>query len=149
VRPCHGDPGAATTSGPAALALPHHDGIYLGNGYTTHLTGTSKADARVRVDPVAMFAADRPVTVRPYAGNHDSDAIIARAMSQLGAGSYHLLFNNCQHFARWCTTGDHVSEQVDSAAATTGIAIAPVAAASVGINVPASAGLVTGLSGPG
>jgi Lecithin retinol acyltransferase len=128
---------------------PHHDGIYLGNGYVVHLTGTSKADARVRIDPLAVFAAGRPVTVRPYAGNHDPDAIIARAMSQLGAGNYHLLFNNCQHFARWCATGDHLSEQVDAAAATTGTAVAPMAAASVGINMVASAGLVTGLSGPG
>lgn len=128
---------------------PHHDGIYLGNGYVVHLTGTSKAAARVRIDPLALFAAGRPVTVRPYTGNHDADAIIARALSQLGAGNYHLLFNNCQHFARWCATGDHVSEQVDAAAATTGTAMAPVAAASVGINMVASAGLVTGLSGPG
>lgn len=128
---------------------PHHDGIYLGNGYVVHLRGASKADARVRIDPLAVFAADRPVTVRAYAGNHDPNAIIARAMSHLGSGNYHLLFNNCQHFARWCATGDHVSEQVDAAVATTGTAVAPVAAASVGINMVASAGLVTGLSGPG
>jgi hypothetical protein len=130
----------------------HHDGIYLGNGNVIHLTGAldaGKADARVRIDTLAVFAADRPVTVRPYSGNHDPDAIIARAVSRLGDGGYHLIFNNCQHFARWCATGDHVSEQVDSVAATSGTIAAPVLAAAGGINVVGSAGLVAGLSGPG
>jgi hypothetical protein len=130
----------------------HHDCIYLGNGNVIHLTGVpdgGKAGARVRTDALAVFAIGRPVTVRPYAGNHDPDAIIARAMSRLGDGGYHLIFNNCQHFARWCATGNHVSEQVDSVAATSGTIAAPVLAASVGINVVSSAGLVAGLSGPG
>jgi hypothetical protein len=128
---------------------PHHDGIYLGNGHVIHLTGGAKGDARVRTDPLAVFAEGRPVTIRPYAGNHDPDAIIARAMSRLGDGNYHLVFNNCQHFARWCATGDHHSEQVSSLAAATGTVATPAVAASVGINVVASAGLVSGLSGPG
>jgi hypothetical protein len=132
--------------------IPHHDGIYLGNGYVIHLTGIpggGKAGAHVRIDTLAVFASGRPVTVRPYAGNHDPDAIIARAMSKLGDGNYHLIFNNCQHFARWCATGTHHSEQVSSAAATAGTVAAPVAAASAGINLVASAGIVAGLSGPG
>ena len=131
---------------------PHHDGIYLGNGHVIHLTGVpggAKADAHVRIDTLAVFAADRPVTTRPYAGNHDPDAIIARAMSRLGDGNYHLIFNNCEHFARWCATGDHHSEQVCSVAAATGTVATPVAAASVGLNVVSSAGIVAGLSGPG
>jgi hypothetical protein len=130
----------------------HHDGICLGNGQIIHLTsipGAGKAGARVRIDPLHMFASGGPVSVRPYAGNHDPDAVIARALSQLGEGNYHLLFNNCQHFARWCATGDRVSEQVDAAAATAGTAVAPVVAASMGINLVASAGLVSGLSGSG
>ena len=125
----------------------HHDGVYLGNGSVIHLTGPP--GARVRIDTLAVFAAGRPVNVRPYAGNHDPDAVIARAMSRLGDGGYHVIFNNCQHFARWCATGDHVSEQVDSVAATTGVIATPVVAAAAGINVVGSAGMVAGLSGPG
>ena len=130
----------------------HHDGIYYGNGYVIHLTapaGAGKAGAHVRMDTLAVFAGGRPVSVRPYAGAHDPEAIIARAVSRLGRGDYHLIFNNCQHFARWCATGEHVSEQVDSVAATTGTIATPALATSVGINVVGSAGLVTGLSGPG
>src|SRR5579862_5736755 len=114
----------------------HHDGIYLGNGEVIHLTGSpdgGKAGARVRIDTLAVFAVGRPVTVRPYAGNHDPDAIIARAMSRLGDGGYHLLFNNCQHIARWCATGDHLSEEVESVAATSGTIATPTLTASVGL----------------
>jgi hypothetical protein len=89
----------------------------------------------MRTDTLAVFASGSPVTVRRYAGNHDPDAIITRAQSQLGEGNYHLLFNNCEHFARRCATGDHVSEQVDAAAATAGTAIAPVAVPHPGISV--------------
>jgi hypothetical protein len=81
----------------------HHDGIYLGNGYVIYLTaplGAGKVGAHVQTDTLAAFAADRPVTVQPYADNHDPDAIIAWAISRLGQGGYHLIFNNCQHFAR-------------------------------------------------
>jgi hypothetical protein len=130
----------------------HHDGIYLGNGQVIHLTsppGGGKANARVRIDPLGIFASGRTVTIRRYAWNHAPDAIITRAMSQLGEGNYHLLFNNCQHFARWCATGDHASEQVDAALASASSAVIPAAAASIGINLVGSAGLVSGLSGPG
>jgi hypothetical protein len=131
----------------------HHDGIYLGDENVIHLTGDpgggGKASARVRIDTLAVFAAGQPVTVRPYAGNHAPDAIIARAMSRLGAGDYHLLFNNCQHFARWCATGDHVSEQVDTVTAAAGTITAPVLAAPLAVNLVASAGLTAGLSGSG
>jgi hypothetical protein len=131
---------------------PHHDGIYLGNGLVIHLTGSpggGKASAQVRIDSLAAFAHGRPVTVRHYASRHDPEVIIARAMSKLGEGNYHLIFNNCQHFARWCATGDHHSEQVTSAIAATGTVATPALAASLAINVVGSAGLVSGLSGPG
>jgi hypothetical protein len=101
------------------------------------------------MDTLAVFAAGRPVIVRPYAGNHDPEAIIARAVSRLGDGNYHLIFNNCQHFARWCATGEHISEQVAMVAATIGTIATPALAASVGINIVGLAGLITGLSGPG
>jgi hypothetical protein len=43
-----------------------------------------------------------------------SDAVIARAESRLGEGNFHLLFNNCEHFASWCVTGISNSNQVDA-----------------------------------
>ena len=38
---------------------------------------------------------------------------IRRARSKLGAGKYHLLLNNCEHFAMWCKTGISQSHQIE------------------------------------
>ena len=70
-------------------------------------------------------------------------------MSRLGDGNYHLIFNDCQHFARWCATGDHHSEQITSVTTTTGTVVSPMAAAVVGLSLVSSAGIVSGLSGSG
>lgn len=131
---------------------PHHDGVYVGSGYVIHLSGApgqGKAGARVQVGTLTDFAAGRPVTVRRYAGEHDPDAIIERAVSRLGQGGYNLVFNNCQHFARWCVTGHHRSEQIEAVACSAGAAVTPAAAAAAGISMVGSTGLVAGLSGPG
>jgi hypothetical protein len=61
---------------------------------------------------------------------------------------YNLIFNNCQHFARWCATGDHESEQVRSVGATAGTVITPLVATGLTATVIAPAGVVAGLSGP-
>jgi hypothetical protein len=130
----------------------HHDGIYLGDGQVIHLVGPpgrGKEAATVRIDTLEVFAGGRRVTVRPYAPNHSPEEIIARAMSKLGQGGYDVISNNCQHYARWCATGDHVSEQVSSVTATAGTMVAPAAAATLGISAIGSAGIVSGLSGPG
>ena len=37
---------------------------------------------------------------------------LQRAFAQLGKRGYSLLGNNCEHWARWCRTGEHHSEQV-------------------------------------
>ena len=130
-----------------------HDGIYLGDGLVIHLTGGTpdggKAAARVQTDSLARFAGGRPVTVRRYSGAHDPEDIVDRAMSRLGEGNYNLIFSNCQHFARWCATGDHESDQVRSVAATTGTVVTPLVATALTATVIGPAGLVAGLSGPG
>ncbi len=42
----------------------------------------------------------------------EPDAVVARAESRLGRRDFHLVFNNCEHFATWCKTGIADSEQV-------------------------------------
>ena len=37
---------------------------------------------------------------------------LERAFSQLGRRGYSLLGNNCEHWSRWCRTGEHYSEQI-------------------------------------
>jgi hypothetical protein len=37
--------------------------------------------------------------------------IVRRAMNRVGEDSYNLIFNNCEHFANWCTHDDDYSFQ--------------------------------------
>jgi hypothetical protein len=41
-----------------------------------------------------------------------NEETLQRAFSQLGKRGYSLFRNNCEHWARWCRTGEHYSEQV-------------------------------------
>ena len=48
------------------------------------------------------------------AANHPTPAeAVATARSRMGEGGYHILYNNCEHFANECVTGKHYSEQVE------------------------------------
>jgi len=59
-------------------------------------------------------------------------------MSKLGAGEYDLVVNNCEHFAHWCVTEVHRSEQVVAVTSTGGLVGTTAAAATIGIDVVAS-----------
>jgi len=39
-------------------------------------------------------------------------AVLYRAMSRVGGGNYHLVFENCEHFATWCVTEKEESPQI-------------------------------------
>lgn len=129
----------------------HHDGIDLGDGRVVHLAadeGGPKATACVRISTFEEFAGDGTVMVRQYAGDRDPDAIVERALSRVGRSGYDLVTNNCEHFARWCVTGDHHSEQVVAGVSAAGAVSLPWLAGNVGLNLVASAGVV-GTSGAG
>jgi hypothetical protein len=129
-----------------------HDGVYLGGGEVIHMTSTpdqGKRGAHVQIGTLDNFASGEPVTVRRYANADDPEVIVRRAMSRLGDGDYNLVFNNCQHFARWCVTGEHLSEQVNVTSARAGSALVPAIGTPASVMVVSSAGLVEGLSGPG
>lgn len=129
----------------------HHDGIDLGDGRVVHYAADedgAKDTARVRITSLEEFAGDGVVTVRPYARGHDPERTVARALSRVGESRYNLLVNNCEHFARWCVTGSHRSEQVVAASTLAAVAAVPCMAAQAGIGVVGSVGVV-GLSGAG
>jgi len=63
----------------------------------------------VRIDPVEKFSRGHKVLTL---SNQESPAhygereIIDRALRRHGEDRYNLIFNNCEHFARWCRCGD-------------------------------------------
>ena len=84
-----------------------------------------KLDAVVRRSDLADFLRGASAEVANDPGRMAADQVTARALAALGDRDYNLLFNNCEHFARWCETGDPSSRQVDAlaiATATLGVA---------------------------
>ena len=92
-----------------------HHGIDCGDGTVIHYAGLvrEKSDAFVRRTSLAEFAKGRPIhVVGP--GPRDPELAVSRAESVLGSGRYNLLFNNCEHFSSWSSTGRRTSGQLNA-----------------------------------
>ena len=97
---------------PRQHGLFNHHGIDLGDGTVAHyLEGRA-----ILRSPLEEFSRGQPLSVVTYNPDDCSAprVTLRRAMSRLGEQNYNLLFNNCEHFAHWCKTGRHRSEQVEN-----------------------------------
>jgi hypothetical protein len=115
-----------------------HHGINCGDGTVVHYTKNQGNISRVSWD---SFASGKIVSVREYGSSDLPDVVIQRAESRLGENAYDLFGNNCEHFATWCKTGIHASEQVKNAGATAGGASGSGAVVAGSIGVVSAAGL--------
>lgn len=108
---------------------PHytHHGIDCGDGTVIHYVGERGSQRRVERTRWEEFAAGGEVHVRSYKTRLAVEEIIRNAESRLGSDGYHLVRNNCEHFATWASTGSPASSQVRRWAVA-----APGAVASVG-----------------
>lgn len=131
------------------LGYDHH-GIYEGDGQVIHFTGVapSKAAARIARTTYRDFAAGGRVEVVEYGRCDAPHVVVARARNLLGKGSYDIFANNCEHFARWCKTGEAASEQVQRAIAGATMVGGGSAALAGGLGTVAAGGMA-GLSGAG
>lgn len=89
-----------------------HHGIDCGDGTVIHYVGPRRSIRRVERTSWEEFAAGDKVRVRSYRIRLPVDEIVHNAESQLGANDYHLVRNNCEHFATWSSTGSKSSSQV-------------------------------------
>ena len=95
---------------PRQHGLFKHHGIDLGDGTIAHyLEGRE-----ILRSSIEDFCANQCYTVIIYPNSSPKDLTIKRARSRIGEKRYNLLFNNCEHFARWCKTGKHKSLQVEN-----------------------------------
>ncbi len=131
-------------------AYTHH-GIEVGNGRVVHFTGEpgSKANAFIAETSVSEFACGGEVQTTEYANCLPVAKSISLARSRIGEEGYNLVFNNCEHFARYCKTEEHRSEQVKDVAGGTGATIGTGAAMAGSVTAVSAAGSAAGLSGPG
>ena len=91
-----------------------HHGIDTGDGTAIHFTGENgeKKNPTVRETPMSAFANGGRVEVQRDGRSRPGPQVVRVARSYLGRGGYNLVFNNCEHFARFCKAGTFTSEQV-------------------------------------
>ncbi|MCL2264612.1 MAG: lecithin retinol acyltransferase family protein [Treponema sp.] len=95
-----------------------HYGVYIGNGKVIHFAPyegqeISMENGVIHETTLEVFLNGRAMQIDQGAGKRFSEyEIIQRARSRIGEKGYNLLTNNCEHFARWCVTGESVSYQV-------------------------------------
>jgi hypothetical protein len=88
-----------------------HHGIDIGDGTVVVLS--KERGSVVRISR-AEFRDGRAVKVRKYDRCDPPRIVVRRALGQLGATGYNLLWNNCEHFATWCKRGRAQSAQVQT-----------------------------------
>jgi hypothetical protein len=92
-----------------------HFGIEMGDGTVVHLASIDGDTSQMEVQrvPLEQFAAGKAVLVEQVSGSLADAQVIERALAAVGNTHYHVALGNCEHFARLCKTGEHVSHQTD------------------------------------
>jgi hypothetical protein len=73
------------------------------------------------------FAKGGRVRVVRTKSPYDTEGKLLRAQSRMNEAQYSPVSNNCEHFARWCTTGTSESRQVRrTITALAGVTVAAV-----------------------
>ncbi len=96
---------------PRQHGLFDHHGIDLGDGTVAHYLEGRK----ILRSPKEDFSLGLAMSLVEYPPGTCSPpgVTVRRAMGRMGEQNYNLLFNNCEHFAHWCKTGRHRSNQVE------------------------------------
>lgn len=113
--------------------LTHH-GIDCGDGTVIEYQGYFQRGKISRI-PKKDFGSGRTIQVKEYGKVDSPPEVIKRAESKLGKDGYCLFSNNCEHFAYWCKTGKHKSEQVNNV----GFSVAGAVPISVGPKIATKA----------
>ena len=133
------------------LGYSHH-GIDCGDGTVIHFSGEpgrGKRSASIVCSTMDSFAKGGTVRTVSYGRRRTRRQSVAAARGRLGECGYNLVWNNCEHFAKWCCTGTSRSDQVRSVACGTGAAVAAPTAAVGSIARVSATGVAAGLGGSG
>ena len=131
-----------------------HHGINCGDGTVIHYEGKFGIGKITRIS-CKKFADGKDVYIRRcYCYKFSPDEIVRRAERRLNEADYNLIFNNCEHFATDCTTGEPDSQQVGNSIVAAGASVASAARlGAISTTVPAagilgSVGVITTLGLP-
>lgn len=100
----------------------YHYGVAVDNGRVLHMWATldqPKSEASVTIVPISEFLAlarerGYPVEVVRLTDKLSPVQVQQRCMEVEGKKGYHVLYNNCEHVARYCATGQPMSTQLDA-----------------------------------
>ena len=92
-----------------------HFGIDIGDGSIVHLASVDGDIAQMEVQRVSSehFAGGKPISVEQVSDALSDEQVVERALAAVGNTHYHVALGNCEHFARLCKSGEHVSHQTD------------------------------------
>lgn len=90
--------------------LIYHHGIDCGDGTVIHYY---KKYHRIMRTSLEDFHEGREIEIVQQSTVFPPEEVVKRASSRLGDNTYHLIFNNCEHFATWCINGKPHSQQVE------------------------------------
>ena len=101
-----------------------HHGIYIGNGAVIHHSGFAEPFKKGPIEKTSLqsFSGGKDIFKYPNESLLKGDKfhpkeIVARAEKAMKENeTYNLLFNNCEHFANWCTHNDSFSPQTSGTA---------------------------------
>ena len=103
-----------------------HFGIAISSDRVIHFTGDNSDSVlnskgvMVRETDLSTFLRNDKLEVQwPYDSDFARDIVVERAKEFLGmkvvlGGTYNLVTNNCEHFARYCYYDEHQSVQVET-----------------------------------
>lgn len=80
-------------------------------GYSHHALSIRDAlvihysEGSVQIQHIEEFAKGSEFYIVDTPRTRSKNQVIQRAHSRLGENEYNLLFNNCEHFVRWCLNG--------------------------------------------
>eukprot|EP01060_Flectonema_neradi_P040575 TRINITY_DN92_c0_g2_i3.p1 TRINITY_DN92_c0_g2~~TRINITY_DN92_c0_g2_i3.p1 ORF type:complete len:378 (+),score=52.84 TRINITY_DN92_c0_g2_i3:52-1185(+) len=131
-------------------SISHH-GVYLGKGMVAHYcssgskegvtkkiassTSAPHRDMAVRITCLHAFIpkAGIPIKKVKYSANYFNKSCVARiAIQTVGEEGFSLIWNNCEHFSRYCTTGNRESLQIQFIENTSKSGLAATAGAAGG-----------------
>ncbi|MDZ7966060.1 MAG: lecithin retinol acyltransferase family protein [Nostoc sp. DedSLP03] len=95
----------------------YHHGIDCGNDTVIHYQKNYKQEKDGIILWVSMteFAKNRKIYIKKYEQCDPPIVVFLRAKRRLGEKNYNIFYNNCEHFAHYCKTGEPSSPQVDNA----------------------------------
>lgn len=124
-------PGDAVVVRKDILGLLDHYLIYLGIESNRHqfIVNYGSGTRILQYSDIYEFSREySPSRIRRFLGNHvQRRAAVNRALNQKDQDSYHLILNNCEHFANYVQSGTSYSQQ--TTVFGTGLAISGLALA--------------------